>query len=101
VQRAEVTPTLHKPVVARALLPMQGRRKQRFSNCRQISPSVKFGELRHLNVSDAKTRARVPVLHFQFAALGVRLHRVAHYGDHTQSIRHLAHLIGLKVAVEG
>lgn len=29
------------------------------------------------------------------------LHRVAYYGDHTQSIRHLAHLLGLKVVVEG
>ncbi len=29
------------------------------------------------------------------------LHRVAYYGDHTQSIRHLAHLMGLKVVVEG
>ena len=28
------------------------------------------------------------------------LHRVAYYGDHTQSIRHLAHLMGLKVAEE-
>ncbi len=29
------------------------------------------------------------------------LHRVAYYGDHTQSIRHLANLMGLKVVVEG
>jgi len=29
------------------------------------------------------------------------LHRVAYYGDHTQTIRHLAHLMGLKVAEEG
>jgi hypothetical protein len=29
------------------------------------------------------------------------LHRVAYYGDHTQSIRHLAHLMGLKVVQEG
>ncbi|UCG49718.1 MAG: hypothetical protein JSU94_08030 [Phycisphaerales bacterium] len=29
------------------------------------------------------------------------LHRVAYYGDYTQSIRHLAHLMGLKVVVEG
>jgi len=29
------------------------------------------------------------------------LHRVAYYGDHTRSIRHLAHLLGLKVVVEG
>ena len=29
------------------------------------------------------------------------LHRVAYYGDHTGSIRHLAHLMGLKVAQEG
>ncbi|MHC4180601.1 MAG: hypothetical protein ACYSWU_24140, partial [Planctomycetota bacterium] len=29
------------------------------------------------------------------------LHRVAYYGDHTRSIRHLAHLIGLKVVEEG
>jgi hypothetical protein len=29
------------------------------------------------------------------------LHRVAYYGDHTQSIRHLAHLLGLKVIQEG
>ncbi|MCU0917626.1 MAG: hypothetical protein MUC88_24145 [Planctomycetes bacterium] len=29
------------------------------------------------------------------------LHRVAYYGDHTQSIRHLAHLMGLKVVEEG
>jgi hypothetical protein len=29
------------------------------------------------------------------------LHRVAYYGDHTQSIRHLAHLLGLKVVQEG
>jgi L-fucose isomerase-like protein len=28
------------------------------------------------------------------------LHRVAYYGDHTQSIRHLANLMGFKVAVE-
>jgi len=28
------------------------------------------------------------------------LHRVAYYGDHTQSIRHLAHLMGLKVVQE-
>jgi hypothetical protein len=29
------------------------------------------------------------------------LHRIAYYGDHTQSIRHLAHLMGLKVVQEG
>ncbi len=29
------------------------------------------------------------------------LHRVAYYGDHTRSIRHLAHLLGLGVVVEG
>jgi hypothetical protein len=29
------------------------------------------------------------------------LHRVAYYGDHTQNIRHLAHLMGLKVVREG
>jgi hypothetical protein len=29
------------------------------------------------------------------------LHRVAYYGDHTRTIRHLAHLLGLKVAEEG
>ena len=29
------------------------------------------------------------------------LHRVAYYGDHTRSIRHLAHLMGLKVVEEG
>ncbi len=29
------------------------------------------------------------------------LHRVAYYGDHTQSIHHLAHLLGLKVVQEG
>jgi len=29
------------------------------------------------------------------------LHRVAYYGDHTQSIRHLAHLMGLRVVQEG
>ncbi|MDP2897144.1 MAG: hypothetical protein Q8Q12_11420 [bacterium] len=29
------------------------------------------------------------------------LHRVAYYGDHTQSIRHLAHLMGLQVRQEG
>ncbi|MHC4436586.1 MAG: hypothetical protein ACYS3S_04445 [Planctomycetota bacterium] len=28
------------------------------------------------------------------------LHRVAYYGDHTRSIRHLAHLMGLKVVQE-
>jgi hypothetical protein len=28
------------------------------------------------------------------------LHRVAYYGDHTRSIRHLAHLLGLKVVQE-
>ena len=28
------------------------------------------------------------------------LHRVAYYGDHTQSIRHLGHLMGLKVVQE-
>ena len=28
------------------------------------------------------------------------LHRVAYYGDHTRSIRHLAHLLGLKVVKE-
>jgi len=29
------------------------------------------------------------------------LHRVAYYGDHTQTIRHLAHLMGLMVVKEG
>ncbi|MGB2808876.1 MAG: hypothetical protein WBC22_14120 [Sedimentisphaerales bacterium] len=29
------------------------------------------------------------------------LHRVAYYGDHTKSIRHLAHLMGLNVVQEG
>ena len=29
------------------------------------------------------------------------LHRVAYYGDHTQNIRHLGHLMGLKVIQEG
>ncbi len=29
------------------------------------------------------------------------LHRVAYYGDHTRTIRHLAHLMGLKVVEEG
>jgi hypothetical protein len=29
------------------------------------------------------------------------LHRICYYGDHTQNIRHLAHLLGLKVAKEG
>jgi hypothetical protein len=29
------------------------------------------------------------------------LHRVAYYGDHTQTIRHLAQLMGLNVVVEG
>lgn len=29
------------------------------------------------------------------------LHRVAYYGDHTRSIRHLANLMGFKVVVEG
>lgn len=29
------------------------------------------------------------------------LHRVAYYGDHTRSLRHLAHLMGLKVVEEG
>jgi hypothetical protein len=29
------------------------------------------------------------------------LHRVAYYGDHTRSIRHLAHLMGLNVVEEG
>ena len=29
------------------------------------------------------------------------LHRVAYYGDHTSTIRHLAHLMGLKVVDEG
>jgi len=29
------------------------------------------------------------------------LHRVAYYGDHTQTIRHMAHLMGLKVVQEG
>ena len=29
------------------------------------------------------------------------LHRVCYYGDHTQSIRHMAHLMGLKVVTEG
>jgi len=29
------------------------------------------------------------------------LHRVAYYGDHRQSIRHLAHLMGLRVVEEG
>ena len=28
------------------------------------------------------------------------LHRVAYYGDHTRSIRHLANLLGLKVVEE-
>jgi len=28
------------------------------------------------------------------------LHRVAYYGDHTQSIQHLAHLLGLKTVME-
>ena len=28
------------------------------------------------------------------------LHRVAYYGDHTRSIRHLAHLMGMKVVEE-
>jgi hypothetical protein len=28
------------------------------------------------------------------------LHRVAYYGDHVQSIRHLAHLMGLRVVEE-
>jgi hypothetical protein len=28
------------------------------------------------------------------------LHRVAYYGDHTRTIRHLAHLIGMKVVEE-
>jgi hypothetical protein len=28
------------------------------------------------------------------------LHRVAYYGDHTRSIRHLGHLMGLKVVEE-
>jgi hypothetical protein len=28
------------------------------------------------------------------------LHRVAYYGDHTRNIRHLAHLMGLKVVEE-
>lgn len=29
------------------------------------------------------------------------LHRVTYYGDHTRSIRHLAHLMGLKVVDKG
>jgi len=29
------------------------------------------------------------------------LHRVAYYGDHTRSIHHLAHLMGLKIVQEG
>ena len=29
------------------------------------------------------------------------LHRVAYYGDHTRTIRHLAHLMGLNVVEEG
>jgi len=29
------------------------------------------------------------------------LHRVCYYGDHRQSIRHLANLMGLKVVEEG
>ena len=29
------------------------------------------------------------------------LHRIAYYGDHTQTIRHLGNLMGLKVVVEG
>ena len=29
------------------------------------------------------------------------LHRVAYYGDHVQSLRHLAHLMGLRVVEEG
>jgi hypothetical protein len=29
------------------------------------------------------------------------LHRVAYYGDHTKAIRHLGHLMGLKVVQEG
>lgn len=29
------------------------------------------------------------------------LHRVAYYGDHTRSLRHLAHLLGLRVVEEG
>lgn len=29
------------------------------------------------------------------------LHRVAYYGDHTHTIRHLAHLLGLRVVEEG
>jgi hypothetical protein len=29
------------------------------------------------------------------------LHRVAYYGDHTQTIRHLGHLLGLNVIEEG
>jgi len=29
------------------------------------------------------------------------LHRVAYYGDHTRTLRHLAHLMGLKVVEEG
>jgi len=28
------------------------------------------------------------------------LHRVAYYGDHTSTIRHLAHLTGMKVVEE-
>ena len=28
------------------------------------------------------------------------LHRVAYYGDHTRSLRHLAHLLGLELVAE-
>jgi hypothetical protein len=28
------------------------------------------------------------------------LHRVAYYGDHTRTIRHVAHLLGLRVVEE-
>lgn len=28
------------------------------------------------------------------------LHRVAYYGDHTRSLRHLGHLLGLEVVAE-
>ena len=38
----KVSPTLHKSAVGWALLPVQGRWKQRFLNCRQISLPVRF-----------------------------------------------------------
>ena len=59
--------------VAQILLPVQGRCKKRFLNWRQISPPVRFRKLRRLDVSSGRTRARVPVLRFQFAALGLRV----------------------------